>query len=110
MSEAAVKIPAGMREAHMTRRAFMETSITVASGMVMAAMPVFSGAEAFAVSTAPVTPSEAPVMTFDSYFTGWLVYDFGGNAHPYEPPADRRPAAGLAAMSDEEFHRHFMYL
>jgi len=94
----------------VTRRGFMETSVSVASGAALAMMPVFSGNMAFAAPAAPATAPDAPAVTFDSYFTGWPVYDFSGAAEPVEPPAERKPGAALAAMSDEEFHRHYMYL
>lgn len=94
----------------MTRRGFMTASVTVAGGAALAMMPVFSGNMALAAPAASMTAPDAPVLTFDSYFTGWPVYDFSGTAEPIEPPADRQPGARLAAMSDEEFHRHYFYL
>ena len=94
----------------MTRRGFMTASVTVAGGVALAMMPVFSGNMAFGAPATRMTARDAPVLTFDSYFTGWPVYDLSGTAEPVEPPAGRRPGAGLAAMSDEEFHRHYFYL
>jgi hypothetical protein len=109
MTDTADKKSESATGAPMTRRGFMEISVTMAGGAALAMMPVLAGDMAFAAPAAPVTASDAPAVTFDSYFTGWPVYDFSGTAEPYEPPAGRHGEA-LAAMSDEEFYRHYMYL
>ena len=110
MSDMAVKNSVGARKALMTRRAFMEATAIVAGRAAFAVTAGFGGAEALAASMAPATGPAAPVVTFDSYFTGWPVYDFSGQAHPWEPPTGRRPGAALETMSDEEFHRLYMSL
>ncbi len=97
MSDTAIRI---------SRRAFMATSVTLAGGAALGVMPIFSGNKLFAASAAPAEP----VLTFDAYFTGWPVYDRSGTALAYEPPIATQPGSALAAMSDEEFHRHFFHL
>lgn len=110
MSDTATTFSPSTGPGPMTRRAFMETSVVLAGGAALTVMPVLSGVQTFAPPSASEAPWDAPAVTFDAYFTGWPVYDFSGRAEPYEPPVARQPGAALAAMSDEEFHRHFMYL
>ena len=101
MSDTVIKI-----SANMTRRSFMETTAIVAGGAALTGMPMFHADKVLAVPAV----SDAPVLTFDSYFTGWPVYAFNGDAQPIQPPAAPQHGAALAAMSDEDFHRHYINL
>jgi hypothetical protein len=108
MSDTTGGIFIGAAQALMTRRTFVGN--TIAGGAALAAMPIIPVSEVFGATAAAAPNSGTPILTFDSYFTGWPVYDFGGTAEPYQPSAGRQPGAVLAAMSDDEFYRHHMYL
>jgi len=108
MSDTTDGISVSAARALVTRRIFIGNTIAVAGGAALAAMPILPAAAKTLAAALP--KSEAPILTFDSYFTGWPAYDFGGTAQPYVPPAGHQPGAGLAAMSDEEFHRRHIYL
>ncbi len=110
MSDAAVKILKSAEDMVMTRRAFVEASVTMAGGAALAVTPLFSGNKVFAAPAAPKAGADDPVLTLDLDFTGWPVYDFSGNELSFVPSAGRQPGAAMAALSDEEFYRDHMYL